>query len=75
MQKKLQAFQALLSKDEGRVKWFSLFKLLGMQISSNIITLLTQREPLCVEDLMNCTGMEQFVLHQLKTSSASYREG
>ena len=54
----IKAFQALLSKDEGRSEMVQLFKLLGDATRLNIITLLTQREPLCVEDLMNCTGME-----------------
>ena len=59
MQKKLKHFKQLLSKDEGRSEMVQLFKLLGDTTRLNIITLLTQREPLCVEDLMNCTGMEQ----------------
>ena len=63
----IKAFQALLSKDEGRSEMVQLFKLLGDTTRLNIITLLTQREPLCVEDLMNCTGMEQSAIsHQLK---------
>ena len=68
MQKKLKAFQALLSKDEGRSEMVQLFKLLGDATRLNIITLLTQRNHLCVEDLMNCTGMEQSAIsHQLKS--------
>ena len=63
----IKAFQALLSKDEGRSEMVQLFKLLGDATRLNIITLLTQREPLCVEDLMNCTGMEQSAIsHQLR---------
>ena len=46
----IKAFQALLSKDEGRSEMVQLFKLLGDATRLNIITLLTQREPLCVED-------------------------
>ena len=69
----IKAFQALLSKDEGRSEMVQLFKLLGDATRLNIITLLTQREPLCVEDLMNCTGMEQSAIsHQLKKLRANH---
>lgn len=63
----IKRFQAVLTQDNGRAEMVQLFKLLGDTTRLNIITLLTKREPLCVEDLMNCTGMEQSAIsHQLK---------
>ena len=63
----IKAFQEELAQDSGRTEMVQLFKLLGDATRLNIITLLTKREPLCVEDLMNCTGMEQSAIsHQLK---------
>ena len=69
----IKKFQAVLSQDNGTTEMVQLFKLLGDTTRLNIITLLTKREPLCVEDLMNCTGMEQSAIsHQLKKLRAHH---
>ena len=69
----IKVFQKVIENDSGRAEMVQLFKLLGDNTRLNIITLLTRKEPLCVEDLMKCMGMEQSAIsHQLKKLRAHH---
>lgn len=71
--KQITKLRDILQHESQLVEMSQLFKILGDVTRLKIMTLLTQREEMCVEDIIRCMNMEQSAIsHQLRKLKAHH---